>query len=106
MGGMRGQRAALALTGILAAWAAHGQEAGAPLVLRIRPQPEPAVVAGPGAEGSGAEDAAEGLRRAEAARAAFEARVTARAQRAIASVCTGCLVPETVVASVFETPPR
>ncbi|MBK3395423.1 serine/threonine protein kinase, partial [Methylobacterium sp. IF7SW-B2] len=41
--------------------------------------------------------------RAAAAREAFEARITARANRAIASVCTGCLGP--VPPSVALAPP-
>ncbi|TGD98220.1 hypothetical protein EU555_16005 [Methylobacterium nonmethylotrophicum] len=48
-----------------------------------------------------ARDAA--LARAAAAREAFEARITARANRAIASVCTGCLGP--VPPSLALTPP-
>jgi hypothetical protein len=78
----------------------------APLLLRIRPRDEAPE------DGSGV-DAAEAARQAEAsrlaavarvaaAREAFEARITARANRAIASVCTGCLGP--VPPSVALTP--
>ncbi|PIK73018.1 hypothetical protein CS379_10760, partial [Methylobacterium frigidaeris] len=69
-------------------------EAGsAPLLLRIRPRDE-APEDGSGVDAAEAAREAEATRqtalaRAVAAREAFEARITARANRAIASVCTG-----------------
>lgn len=82
-------------------------EAGAPLMLRIRPRDE-APEDGSGPDAAEAAREAEALRlaasaRAAAAREAFEARITARANRAIASVCTGCLGP--VPPSVALRPP-
>ncbi|MBZ6412519.1 MULTISPECIES: hypothetical protein [Methylobacterium] len=80
-------------------------EAGAPLLLRIRPRDE-APVDGSGEETAEAAREAErqaAVARAAAAREAFEARITARANRAIASVCTGCLGP--VPPSVALAPP-
>ncbi|MET7242642.1 hypothetical protein ABZT49_04685 [Methylobacterium sp. EM32] len=113
----------LAVVGCLAG-AAHAQEAvpepasaaletgglalgGAPLLLRIRPRDE-APEEGSGIDAAAAARTAEiarqaALARAVAAREAFEARITARANRAIASVCTGCLGP--VPPSVALTPP-
>ncbi|MFE1600053.1 hypothetical protein [Methylobacterium sp. ID0610] len=75
-----------------AAPAARAQDADQPLMLRIVPRGTPPV------EPDGADDG-EAMRRAIAAREAFEARITARARRAIASVCTGCLAPEPVAAT-------
>lgn len=80
---------------------------GAPLLLRIRPRDE-APEDGPGADAAEAAREAEAARqaavaRAAAAREAFEARITARANRAIASVCTGCLGP--LPPSVALAPP-
>ncbi|WP_245447380.1 hypothetical protein [Methylobacterium sp. 17Sr1-1] len=80
---------------------------GAPLLLRIRPRDE-APEEGSGVDAAAAARAAEiarqvALARAVAAREAFEARITARANRAIASVCTGCLGP--VPPSVALAPP-
>ncbi|TNC14304.1 hypothetical protein FF100_09025 [Methylobacterium terricola] len=80
---------------------------GAPLLLRIRPRDEPPED-GPGTASADAAREAEAARlaaaaRAAAAREAFEARITARANRAIASVCTGCLGP--VPPSVALAPP-
>ncbi len=82
-------------------------EPGAPLLLRIRPRDE-VPVDGSGDETALAAREAEAARlaaaaRAAAAREAFEARITARANRAIASVCTGCLGP--VPPSVALAPP-
>ncbi|KMO17674.1 hypothetical protein [Methylobacterium platani] len=84
------------------------EAAGGPLLLRIRPRDE-APEDGPGADAAEAARAAEGARlaalaRAAAAREAFEARITARANRAIASVCTGCLGP--VPRSLALAPPE
>ncbi|MFH6781772.1 MULTISPECIES: hypothetical protein [Methylobacterium] len=81
---------------------------GAPLLLRIHPRDE-APEDGPGADAADAAREAEAARvaavaRAAAAREAFEARITARANRAIASVCTGCLGP--VPRSVALAPPE
>lgn len=83
------------------------ESGGAPLLLRIRPRDE-APEDGPGADAAEAAREAEASRlaavaRAAAAREAFEARITARANRAIASVCTGCLGP--VPPSVALAPP-
>ena len=76
---------------------AVAQEAETPLVLRIQPR---------GAALALDEDTAEeAARRAVAAREAFEARVTARARRAIASVCTGCLASEAAVLDVLAVHP-
>ncbi|MGF3021618.1 hypothetical protein ACQVP2_02155 [Methylobacterium aquaticum] len=79
----------------------------APLLLRIRPRDE-APEDGSGLDAAEAAREAEAARqaavaRATAAREAFEARITARANRAIASVCTGCLGP--VPRSVALAPP-
>ena len=79
----------------------------APLLLRIRPRDE-APEDGSGLDAAEAAREAEAARqaavaRATAAREAFEARITARANRAIASVCTGCLGP--VPPSLAMTPP-
>ncbi|ACA18779.1 hypothetical protein M446_4438 [Methylobacterium sp. 4-46] len=93
-GAVRRWAAALACA-VLAVPAARAQEGEAPLFLRIRPQSE-----------IGAGGSADAQAQAAAARAAFEARITARANRAIASVCTGCLVPDAVVAGVFATGPN
>ncbi|AWB23727.1 hypothetical protein DA075_24890 [Methylobacterium currus] len=112
---------------LAAAWclagAAHAQDAAqdvapepvsvaaamgsAPLLLRIRPRDE-APEDGSGIDAAAAAREAEvarqaALARAVAAREAFEARITARANRAIASVCTGCLGP--VPPSVALAPP-
>jgi hypothetical protein len=81
---------------------------GAPLLLRIRPRDE-APEDGPGVDAADSAREAESARlsamaRAAAAREAFEARITARANRAIASVCTGCLGP--VPRSVALAPPE
>ncbi|MGX7706080.1 hypothetical protein [Methylobacterium sp. Gmos1] len=75
--------------------AAVAESGGAPLLLRIRPRDEaPEGGSGDDAAAREAEAAREvALARAVAAREAFEARITARANRAIASVCTGCLGP-------------
>ena len=87
--------------------AAVAEIGSAPLLLRIRPRDE-APEDGPGADAAEAAWEAEAARqaavaRAAAAREAFEARITARANRAIASVCTGCLGP--VPPSVALAPP-
>jgi hypothetical protein len=79
----------------------------APLLLRIRPRDE-TPEDGSGVDAAASARDAEAVRqaalaRAAAAREAFEARITARANRAIASVCTGCLGP--VPPSVALTPP-
>ncbi len=88
--------------------AAFAEMGSAPLLLRIRPRDE-APEDGPGAEAAEAAREADAARqaavaRAAAAREAFEARITARANRAIASVCTGCLGP--VPPSVALAPPE
>ncbi|WP_245442887.1 hypothetical protein [Methylobacterium terrae] len=77
--------------------AALAEMGSAPLLLRIRPRDE-APEDGSGGDAGEAAREAEASRlaavaRAAAAREAFEARITARANRAIASVCTGCLGP-------------
>lgn len=87
--------------------AAVAEMGSAPLLLRIRPRDE-TPEDGPGADAAGAAQEAEAARqaavaRAAAAREAFEARITARANRAIASVCTGCLGP--LPPSVALAPP-
>lgn len=82
----------------------------APLLLRIRPRDE-APEDGSGLDAAEAAEAAReaeaarqaAVARAMAAREAFEARITARANRAIASVCSGCLGP--VPRSVALAPP-
>ncbi|WP_407519377.1 hypothetical protein [Methylobacterium oryzisoli] len=85
MSARRGPAAGLLILLACAAPAA-AQEAGmpveSPLVLRIQPRGTALALD---------EDTEEAGRRAVAAREAFEARITARARRAIASVCTGCL---------------
>ncbi|WP_053080443.1 hypothetical protein [Methylobacterium variabile] len=83
------------------------EAAAGPLVLRIRPR-DAAPEEGAGTDAAEAAREAEATRlaalaRATAAREAFEARITARANRAIASVCTGCLGP--VPPSLAMTPP-
>jgi hypothetical protein len=82
-------RPAAALLLLALALPARAQEAGTPLVLRIHPRGAAVF--------DEAADPDEAIRRAVAAREAFEARITASAHRAIASVCTGCLAPEPVV---------
>ncbi|WP_053078464.1 hypothetical protein [Methylobacterium tarhaniae] len=87
--------------------AAFAEIGSAPLLLRIRPRDE-APEEGSGADAATAAREAEASRqaslaRAAAAREAFEARITARANRAIASVCTGCLGP--VPPSAALSPP-
>ncbi|ACL59051.1 hypothetical protein [Methylobacterium nodulans] len=76
--------------GLASGAAAAAQDAERPLLLRIHPRGESSIL-------SDGDDEAETVRRAIAAREAFEARITARARRAIASVCTGCLAPEAPV---------
>ncbi|MCF4128556.1 hypothetical protein [Methylobacterium sp. SyP6R] len=94
-------------TPVMTPAAAIADLGSAPLLLRIRPRDE-MPEDGPGADAAEAAREAEASRqaavaRAAAAREAFEARITARANRAIASVCTGCLGP--VPPSVALAPP-
>jgi hypothetical protein len=85
--------AAAALGTVLAVLPAGAQEAEAPLTIRVRPL------------GTEAYDQTIDPDAALAARAAFEARVTARANRAIASVCTGCLAPAGVIEDFLARAP-
>ncbi|GJD49215.1 hypothetical protein OPKNFCMD_1945 [Methylobacterium crusticola] len=93
-------RAAATILLLLASPApARAQTADGPLRLRIHPNGASAT------PGDGpALDAAEIARAALAAREAFEARVTARARRAVASVCTGCLAPEPAATGALPAP--
>ncbi|MEH3145143.1 MAG: hypothetical protein PGN34_07290 [Methylobacterium frigidaeris] len=94
----RGLAAALLAPLLVAAVPACGQEAEAPLTIRIRPLGTE--------EFDGAlPDRDEAVARSLAARAAFEARATARANRAIASVCTGCLAPGPLIDQFFARAP-